>query len=53
MHREYKRRKIIIFSLIGILLLMAVGYSAFQTKLNMPQEDVINFKVEELPQKKN
>ena len=35
MHREYKRRKIIIFSLIGILLLMAVGYSAFQTKLNI------------------
>ena len=28
MHREYKKRKIIIFSLIGILLLMAVGYSA-------------------------
>ena len=35
MHREYKKRKIIIFSLIGILLLMAVGYSAFQTKLNI------------------
>ena len=35
MHREYKRRKIIIFSLIGILFLMAVGYSAFQTKLNI------------------
>ena len=35
MHREYKKRKIIIFSLIGILFLMAVGYSAFQTKLNI------------------
>ena len=35
MYREYKKRKIIIFSLIGILLLMAVGYSAFQTKLNI------------------
>ena len=35
MHREYKRRKIIIFSLIGILFLMVVGYSAFQTKLNI------------------
>ena len=35
MYREYKKRKIIIFSLIGILFLMAVGYSAFQTKLNI------------------
>ena len=35
MHREYKKRKIIIFSLIGILLLMAVGYSAFKTDLNI------------------
>ena len=35
MHRENKKRKIIIFSLIGILLLMAVGYSAFKTDLNI------------------
>ena len=35
MHRENKKRKIIIFSLVGILLLMAVGYSAFKTDLNI------------------
>ena len=35
MHRENKKRKIIIFSLIGILLLMAAGYSAFKTDLNI------------------
>ena len=35
MHRENKKRKIIIFSLVGILLLMAVGYSAFKTNLNI------------------
>ena len=35
MHRDSKKRKIIIFSLIGILFLMAVGYSAFNTKLSI------------------
>ena len=35
MHREYKKRNILIFSLVGILFLMAIGYSAFQTKLNI------------------
>ena len=44
MHREYKRRKIIIFSLIGILFLMAVGYSAFQTKLNISSTSNITSK---------
>ena len=35
MHRENKRNKIIIFSLIGILLLMAAGYAAFKTNLEI------------------
>ena len=35
MHRENKKRKIIIFSLIGILLLMVGGYAAFKTDLNI------------------
>ena len=35
MHRENKKRKIIIFSLLGILLLMAAGYAAFKTNLNI------------------
>ena len=35
MYRETRKRKIIIFSLIGILLLMAVGYAAFQTNLDV------------------
>ena len=35
MHRSKKRRNIIIFSLIGILLCMVVGYAAFQTRLEI------------------
>ena len=35
MYRKTRKRKIIIFSLIGILLLMAVGYAAFQTNLDV------------------
>ena len=35
MHRENKKRKIIIFSLLGILLLMVGGYAAFKTALNI------------------
>ena len=35
MYRETRKRKIIIFSLIGILLLMAIGYAAFQTNLDV------------------
>lgn len=35
MHRSKKRRSIVIFSLIGVLLCMVVGYAAFQTKLEI------------------
>ena len=35
MYRETRKRKIIIFSLIGILLLMAIGYAVFQTNLDV------------------
>ena len=35
MHRSKKKRNIIIISLVGILLCMVVGYSAFQTKLEI------------------
>ena len=35
MHRSKKKRNIIIFSLIGVLLCMVVGYAAFQTKLEI------------------
>ena len=35
MYRSNQKRKIIIFSLVGILFLMAVGYSAFKTNLNI------------------
>ena len=35
MHRNKKKRNIIIFSLIGILLCMVVGYAAFQTRLEI------------------
>ena len=35
MHRSKKRRNIIIFSLIGVLLCMVVGYAAFQTRLEI------------------
>lgn len=33
--RKNNQRKIIIFSLIGLLFIMVVGYSAFQTNLNI------------------
>ena len=35
MHRNKKKRNIIIFSLVGILLCMVVGYAAFQTRLEI------------------
>ena len=35
MHRSKKKRNIIIFSLIGVLLCMAIGYAAFQTQLKV------------------
>ena len=35
MHRTKRKRNIIIISLVGILLCMVVGYSAFQTKLEI------------------
>ncbi|MCI9586084.1 MAG: hypothetical protein HFH45_05595, partial [Bacilli bacterium] len=33
--RRNKKKKIVIISLIGILLLMTVGYAAFQTNLDI------------------
>ena len=35
MHRNKKKRNIIIFSLVGVLLCMVVGYAAFQTQLKV------------------
>ena len=35
MHRGKKKRNVIIFSLIGVLLCMAVGYAAFNTELKI------------------
>ncbi|CCY46219.1 unknown [Firmicutes bacterium CAG:822] len=35
MHRSKKKRNIVIFSLVGILLCMVVGYAAFQTRLEI------------------
>ena len=35
MHRNKKKRNIIIFSLVGILLCMVAGYAAFQTRLEI------------------
>ena len=35
MHRERKRRQMIMLSLLGILLLMATGYAAFQSRLDI------------------
>ena len=35
MHRSKKRRNVIIFSLVGVLLCMVVGYAAFQTRLEI------------------
>ena len=35
MHRNKKKRNIIIFSLVGVLFLMVAGYAAFQTRLEI------------------
>ena len=35
MYRSKKKRNIIIFSLVGVLLCMVVGYAAFQTRLEI------------------
>ena len=35
MHRNKKKRNIIIFSLVGVLLCMVAGYAAFQTSLEI------------------
>ena len=35
MHRNKKKRNIIIFSLVGVLLCMVAGYAAFQTQLEI------------------
>mgnify|MGYP005759002617 CR=1 FL=1 len=35
MHRNKKKRNIIIFSLVGVLLCMVAGYAAFQTRLEI------------------
>ena len=35
MHRSKRKRNIIIFSLVGVLLCMVVGYAAFQTRLEI------------------
>ena len=35
MHRSKRKRNIIIFSLVGVLLCMVVGYAAFQTQLKV------------------
>ena len=35
MHRSKRKRNIIIFSLVGVLLCMAIGYAAFQTQLKV------------------
>ena len=35
MYRNKKKRNVIIFSLIGVLLCMAVGYAAFNTELKI------------------
>jgi len=35
MHRERKRRNLILFSLLGVLLLMIGGYAAFESKLDI------------------
>ena len=35
MHRSKRKRNLVIFSLIGVLLCMVVGYAAFQTKLEI------------------
>ena len=35
MHRNRKKRNIVIFSLVGVLLCMVAGYAAFQTQLKV------------------
>ncbi len=35
MHRNKRKRNIIIFSLVGVLFLMVAGYAAFQTRLEI------------------
>ena len=35
MHRSKRKRNVIIFSLVGVLLCMVVGYAAFQTQLKV------------------
>ena len=35
MHRSKRKRNMIIFSLVGVLLCMVVGYAAFNTKLEI------------------
>ena len=35
MYRSKKKRNLIIFSLVGVLLCMAIGYAAFQTQLKV------------------
>ena len=35
MHRSKRKRNLVIFSLIGVLLCMVVGYAGFQTKLEI------------------
>ena len=44
MIRERKRNTYIIISLIGIMLLMAVGYAAFSTQLNVTGNSSITSK---------
>ncbi len=41
MYRGKKQRKIIIFSLILILICMAVGYSAFQSNLEIKSSSTV------------
>ena len=35
MHRSKRKRNVIIFSLVGVLLCMVAGYAAFQTQLKV------------------
>ena len=37
MHRSKKKRSIIIFSLLGVLMCMTIVYAAFQTKLEIKE----------------
>ncbi len=40
--RERKKKRLIIFSMIGLLFIMAAGYAAFQTNLNIKGTSSIN-----------